>query len=59
MLPEVTLARWEYKGINQKRGHDAHTWMLFQEPNEGYGVYHSNYTLYVTQVLPLGCGISW
>ncbi len=47
MLPEVTEDRWQYKGTAEKRGYNADVWELTLEPNEGYGTYHSNYTLYV------------
>ena len=49
VLPEVTEDRWQYKGIADKRGHSADVWQLKLEPHEGYGTYHSNYTLYVTK----------
>ena len=47
VLPEVTEDRWQYRGTAEKRGHTADVWELTLEPNEGYGTYHSNYTLYV------------
>ncbi len=50
VLPDVTTDRWRYKGTAMKRGHHADVWVLRLEPNEGYGTYHSNYTLYVTKV---------
>ena len=50
VLPEVTTDRWRYEGTASKRGHHADVWVLRLEPDEGYGTYHSNYTLYVTKV---------
>lgn len=52
VLPEVTADRWQYHGMGQSGGRSARVWRLFLEPSEGYGAYHSNYTLYVTKVSP-------
>ena len=50
VLPDITADRWRYEGTARKRGHHADVWVLKLEPNEGYGTYHSNYTMYVTKV---------
>ena len=48
----MTADRWKYAGTEKRANQKARVWRLFVEPSEGYGTYHGNYTLYVSEASP-------